>query len=109
MGKIVRLRLVAVAKDDGGPRRCRGCGKPLMPKAKVTAVFCETACRSRHWRRMRRARARTETVKAGVSAWCPQCGVSWTVGVDRAVSAVYCSPTCRKRAWHSRRARPRGV
>lgn len=74
---------------------------------KVTAVFCEAACRSRHWRRMRRARARTEEV-VGATAGCLQCGVSWTVGVDRPASAVYCSPACRKRAWHARRARPGG-
>ncbi|MDQ0994792.1 hypothetical protein QFZ74_006109 [Streptomyces sp. V3I7] len=80
-----------------------------MPKAKSTAVFCEAACRSRHWRRMRRARSRTEAVKAGVKAVCPECGVSWTVGVDRPASAVYCSPACRKRAWHARRARQSGA
>jgi hypothetical protein len=74
--------------------------------AKSTAVFCEDACRSRHWRRMRRARAQTEAVKAGVTASCPQCGAVWTVGVDRLVSAVYCSPACRKRSRDARRARP---
>jgi hypothetical protein len=56
---VPRLRLVVVAVDGGGPRLCRGCGGPLMPSAKSTAAFCEAACRSRHWRRMRRARART--------------------------------------------------
>lgn len=75
-----------------------------MPSVKSTAVFCEAACRSRHSRRMRRAKVRTEAVRVGVTASCPQCGAVWTVGVDRLVSAVYCSPACRKRAWHARRA-----
>ncbi|MGW0836565.1 hypothetical protein [Streptomyces prunicolor] len=103
--KAPRLRLVVIAADEGGPRLCRGCGDPLMPSAKSTAVFCKDACRSRSWRRMRRTRARTEAVTAGARAECPQCGAEWTVGVDRLVSAVYCSPVCRKRAWHTRRAR----
>jgi hypothetical protein len=101
--------LVAVTVDEGGPRLCRGCGGPLMPSAKATAVFCEDACRSRHWRRMRRARVRTEAVKAGVTASCSQCGTVWTVGVGRPVSAVYCSPVCRKRAWNARRAQSDGA
>ncbi|PWI46223.1 hypothetical protein CK485_00165 [Streptomyces sp. ICBB 8177] len=101
---VPRLRLVVVADDDAGPRLCRGCGDPLMPSAKATAVFCSSACRSRSWRRTRRTRARIEAVTAGVRASCPQCGAKWTVGVDRLVSAVYCSPVCRKRAWHTRRA-----
>ncbi|MGW0211351.1 hypothetical protein ACWDZ8_38335 [Streptomyces sp. NPDC003233] len=104
-----RLKLIVITDDACGPRLCRGCGGPLMPSAKSTAVFCEDACRSRHWRRMRRARARAQAVKAGVTASCPQCGAVWTVGVDRPVSAVYCSPACRKRAWHTRRAPSGGV
>jgi hypothetical protein len=106
---VPRLRLVVVTEDDPGPRLCRGCGGPLMPAAKATAVFCSTACRSRHWRRMRRARARTEAVKAGVTSGCPECGASWTVGVERPASATYCSPICRKRAWHRRRAEDAGL
>jgi hypothetical protein len=47
-----RLRLVVITDDEAGPRLCRGCGGPLMPSAKSAAVFCEDACRSRHWRRM---------------------------------------------------------
>ncbi|PAZ16221.1 hypothetical protein CLM62_09365 [Streptomyces sp. SA15] len=80
-----------------------------MPSAKATAVFCSTVCRSRHWRRMRRARARTEAVKAGVASSCPECGTAWTVGVERPALATYCSPACRKRAWHKRRTQPGGV
>ncbi|MEU9382621.1 hypothetical protein AB0D38_17280 [Streptomyces sp. NPDC048279] len=101
-----RLKLTVITDDACEPRSCRGYGGPLMPSAKATAVFCEDACRSRHWRR---ARARTEAVKAGVTASCPQCGAVWTVGVDRPVFAVYCSPACRKRAWHTRRAPSGGV
>jgi predicted nucleic acid-binding Zn ribbon protein len=93
-----RLRLAVVEPASGGPRLCRGCGDPLMP----AAVFCSSACRSRSWRRMLRARSRTEAVKAAVGAVCPQCGAGWTVGVEHPVSAVYCSPVCRKRAWHRR-------
>ncbi|MER6919006.1 hypothetical protein [Streptomyces spiralis] len=63
-----RLKLTVITDDASGSRLCRGYGDPLMPPAKSTAVFCEDACRSRHWRRIRRARARTEAVKAGVSA-----------------------------------------
>jgi hypothetical protein len=107
--EVPRLRLVVIADDDAGPRLCRGCGGPLMPAAKAMAVFCSSACRSRHWRRMRRARARTEAVQAGVTANCPECGTSWTVGVDRPASATYCSPACRKRAWHKRRPPQGGV
>ncbi|MFJ3777216.1 zinc-binding dehydrogenase [Streptomyces sp. NPDC090075] len=55
--EVPRLRLVVVAVDGGGPRLCQGCSGPLMPSAKSTAVFCEAACRSRHWRRMRRVTA----------------------------------------------------
>ncbi|GAA4547433.1 hypothetical protein GCM10023097_29130 [Streptomyces collinus] len=93
-----RLKLTVIKDDARGPRLCRGGGGPLMPSAKAAAVFCEDACRSRHWRRMRRARARTEAVKTSVTASCPQCGVGWTVGVDRLVTAVHCSPACRNRA-----------
>lgn len=71
---VPRLRLVVIADEDSGPRLCRGCGDPLMPWTKATAVFCSTACRARHWRQMRRARVRTEAVKAGVTASCPECG-----------------------------------
>lgn len=91
-----RLRLVMVTDDDAGPRLCRGCGGPLMPSAKATALFCSTACRSRQWRRMRRARVKSEAAKAGVTASCPECGASWTVGVEHPASATYCSPCCRK-------------
>ncbi|MFF4522647.1 hypothetical protein [Streptomyces bluensis] len=105
---VPRLRLVVVADDDTGPRLCSGCGGPLMPSAKAAAVFCSSACRSRHWRRMRRAQARTEAVKVGAMACCPECGASWTIGVDRLVSATYCSPRCRKRSWHRRRTQPGG-
>lgn len=98
-----RLRLVVVADDDTGPRLCRGCGGLLMRSAKATAAFCSSACRSRHWRRMRRTRARTEAMKASVTSNCPACGTSWAVGVERPASARYCSPRCRKRAWRRRR------
>lgn len=49
-----RLKLTVIKDEVRGPRLCRGCGGPLMPSAKSTAVFCGDACRSRHWRRMRR-------------------------------------------------------
>lgn len=111
MGKegLPRLRLVVVTDDDTGPRLCRGCGGPLMPTAKAAAVFCSSACRSRHWRRMRRTRARTEAVQAGLMSSCLECRVSWTVGVEHPVSAISCSPRCRKRAWHRRRTGQRGM
>jgi hypothetical protein len=102
--KVPRLRLLMVTDDDTGPRLCRECGGPLMPSVKASAVFCSSVCRSRHWRRMRRARARTEAVQAGVTSNCPECDASWTVGVEHPASAAYCSPACRKRAWHRRRA-----
>lgn len=81
MGKdrVPRLRLLVITDDDTGPRLCRGCGGPLTPSVKASAVFCSSVCRSRHWRRMRRARARTEAVQAGVTSSCPECGASWTV------------------------------
>lgn len=104
---VLRLRLVVVTEDDSGPRLCRGCGGPLMPATKAAAVFCSSACRSQHWRRMRRARARTKAVQAAAMSSCPECGTSWTVGVERPVSATYCSPACRKRAWRRRRTRQR--
>ncbi|MFD7880578.1 hypothetical protein ACFV5G_42065 [Streptomyces sp. NPDC059766] len=100
----VRLRLVAAAEDQDGPRLCRGCGEPLMLSAKATAVFCSAVCRSRSWRRMRRAKARTEAVTVAATASCPECGVSWTVGVEHPASATYCSPR-----WRRRRTRPGGV
>ncbi|MFE6939557.1 hypothetical protein [Streptomyces chartreusis] len=78
-----RLRLVVVADDDTGPRLCRGCGAPLIPSAKATAVFCSAACRSRHWRRVRRTRARSEAALAGQTSNCPERGASWTVGVEQ--------------------------
>ncbi|WP_345124602.1 hypothetical protein [Streptomyces chiangmaiensis] len=106
---VPRLRLVVVAENDTGPRLCRGCGGPLMPRAKMTAVFCSSVCRSRHWRRIRRAKARTEAVKASQTSVCPECGTSWTVGVEHPASATYCSPRCRKRAWHRRRMQQGGV
>ncbi|WP_331742919.1 hypothetical protein OG762_51395 (plasmid) [Streptomyces sp. NBC_01136] len=106
---VLRLRLVVVADDDTGPRLCRGCGGPLMPSAKATAVFCSSACRARHWRRLRRTRARTEAVQAARTANCLECGTSWTVGVDHPASARYRSPHCRKRAWHQRHKEKGGV
>lgn len=109
LDEVPRLRLVVIADDQAGPRLCPGCGVPLMPSAKATAVFCKAACRSRHWWRMRQVRARTEAVQAGVTIACPQCGESWTAGVDRLVSALYCSPACRKRAWHTRHTQPGGT
>ncbi|MGW2612859.1 hypothetical protein ACWC4A_52735 [Streptomyces mirabilis] len=51
--RVPRLQLVVFMEDDTGPRLCRGCGGPLTPSAKATAAFCSSACRSRHWRRLR--------------------------------------------------------
>lgn len=104
-----RLRLVVVTDDDPGPLLCRGCGGLLMPTVKAAVVFCSSACRARHWRRMRRARARTEAVQADRTANCPECGESWTVGAEHPASARYCSPRCRKRAWHRQRTAQSGV
>jgi hypothetical protein len=100
------LRLVVDADSETGPRLCRGCGGPLMPSVRSTAVFCSSACRSRHWRQLRRTRARTEAVQADRTVNCPECGTGWMVGVDHPASARYCSPRCRKRAWHRRRTQP---
>ncbi|WP_143675269.1 hypothetical protein [Streptomyces sp. JV178] len=88
---LPRLRLVVVADDDAGPRLCRECGGPLMPSVKASAVFCSSVCRSRHWRRMRRAQARTEAVQAGVTSNCPECDASWTVGIEHPASATLLS------------------
>lgn len=68
---VPQLRLVVVSDSDTGLRLCRGCGTPVMPSAKVTAVFCLSAGRSRHWRQLRRTRARTEAVQAARTANCP--------------------------------------
>lgn len=43
-------------------------------------MFCSSACRSWHRRRLRRMRAKTEDVQAARTANCPECGASWTVG-----------------------------
>jgi hypothetical protein len=91
---VPRLRLVVVVEGGGaGPRLCCGCGGPLMPSAKSTAVFCSSSCRSGHWRRLRRTRARTEAVQADRTANCPECGASWTVGVGTSsLGTVLLSP-----------------
>ncbi|MGA4837332.1 hypothetical protein [Streptomyces sp. G45] len=99
-----RLRLVALVDVGEGPRSCCGCGEPLMPGAKATAVFCSSEGRWRSWGEGRRVRARAEAVQAGRRARCPQCGRVGTVGVERPALAPYCSPGCRKRAWHQRRS-----
>ncbi|GAA3885984.1 transposase [Streptomyces lannensis] len=64
-----RLKLTVITDDACGPRLCRGCGGPPMPSAKATAVFCEDACRSRHWRRMRRANPADELIALYRQRW----------------------------------------
>ncbi len=40
---VPRLRLIVIADArDAGPRLCRGCGGPLMPSVKSSAVFCSS-------------------------------------------------------------------
>lgn len=94
-------------------RRCAQCRK-LLPKddAGPNRRYCDTTCRSRHWRRVQRdeeiyRRAVYEGLQVirGEYLWaqglCPVCGVS--VSLRKRTDSVYCSPKCRTRAWRLRR------
>ncbi|NEB32894.1 hypothetical protein G3I62_28030 [Streptomyces sp. SID14446] len=93
-------------------RRCAQC-RALLPKdAGPNRRYCDTTCRSRHWRRVQRheeiyQRAVYEGLQVirGEYLWaqglCPVCGVS--VSLRKRTDSVYCSPKCRTRAWRLRR------
>ncbi|MFH9426423.1 hypothetical protein [Streptomyces sp. NPDC017529] len=95
-------------------RRCEQCRRPLPPDAGPNRRFCDTVCRSRHWRRVHRqatvfALAVYRSLEAlGMAATdsyvdgrCPMCG--WGVPVRKRSDSVYCSKRCRTRAWRARK------
>ncbi|MDX2709607.1 hypothetical protein PV350_43370 [Streptomyces sp. PA03-6a] len=74
--------------------------------------YCDTACRSRHWRRVQRreeiyqraVEQSLDLLRGGGELWvqglCPACGRS--VSIRKRTDAVYYSPKCRTRAWRLR-------
>ncbi|RKN35879.1 hypothetical protein D7294_30710 [Streptomyces hoynatensis] len=97
-----------MTRRSGRPRGrwCPEYGSRLKPRARPGAVFCSPACRARHWRMVRRTKARVAVIRSGPDgeAVCPVCGTPWAAGVERRADAVYCSPRCRTRAWRDRQA-----
>ncbi|MFJ4633909.1 hypothetical protein [Streptomyces sp. NPDC088847] len=94
-------------------RRCAECRVPLPRDAGQRRRYCDTTCRSRQWRRVKRHDEIYRRVMSSLNAelgrdgfvWgqgrCPACGVS--VSVRKRTDSVYCSPKCRTRAWRLRR------
>ncbi|WKK27833.1 hypothetical protein QZH56_36900 (plasmid) [Streptomyces olivoreticuli] len=95
-------------------RRCEQCRAALPQDAGPNRRFCNTVCRSKHWRRMHRqvtvfqlavARSIEAMGMAGEQAYvegrCPVCG--WGVSVRKRSDSVYCSKRCRTRAWRQRK------
>ncbi|MDQ0408871.1 hypothetical protein ABVB69_32270 [Streptomyces sp. NPDC000349] len=94
-------------------RRCTQCRAQLPANAGPNRRYCDSACRSRHWRRVQRhneiyrraVEEALDVIQGGGILWsqgrCPVCGVS--VSVRKRTDSVYCSPKCRTRAWRIRR------
>ncbi|MGW1068913.1 hypothetical protein ACWD4F_30885 [Streptomyces aureus] len=90
-------------------RRCAEC-RALLPKdAGPNRRYCDTTCRSRHWRHdeeiYQRAVYEGLQVIRGECLWaqglCPVRGVS--LSLRKRTDSVYCFPKCRSRAWRLRR------
>jgi len=74
--------------------------------------YCNSACRSKHWRRVQRRDSIIERavdrsldlMRGGGELYalglCPVCG--WSVSIRKRTDAVYCSKQCRTRAWRMR-------
>jgi hypothetical protein len=96
----------------GKIRRCNECRAVLPRDAGPNRRYCDSTCRSRHWRRVqrhetvfRRAVMQSLDVIGGGQLYavgrCPVCG--WGVPIRKRTDSVYCGPRCRTRAWRTRR------
>lgn len=82
---------------------CRGCAKPLGDEVRADAQYCSAACRSRHWRWLRKSRSKITALRSAESQrTCAVCGKKWVAGADHRADAKYCSHRCRTRAWRCR-------
>ncbi|QFZ72951.1 hypothetical protein GFH48_06465 [Streptomyces fagopyri] len=99
-------------------RRCAQCREALPAGASASRRYCDSACRSRHWRRVRRPDEiyrRAVEQNCGVvrgeflrgQGRCPVCKVP--VPLRKRTDSVYCSPKCRTRAWRRRRDTTEGA
>jgi endogenous inhibitor of DNA gyrase (YacG/DUF329 family) len=100
-------------------RRCEQCRAALPRDAGPNRRYCDSVCRSRHWRRVHRqatvfalAVQRSleilgrAAVESSIDGRCPMCG--WGVSVRKRRDSVYCSKRCRTRAWRLRKCLAEG-